>query len=418
MPVKWCAASTHLTDCKSFMNRNIVLYPYFQFCRSLLFWQAIWFLYFESVVTASQAILLAAIVDLSTVILEVPSGYFSDYLGRRLTLTIGLIASMAGCLLLFGSTSFAVFAVAQVLLGAGNAFVSGTDNALLYDSLADQNRQDEVAAQEVRAWRFSYSALAISAVAGGYLSMETFRPAYLITAIALLAGLVIVFLFRDPPHPHAYTATAGPWRQMGLVLSRFQDRALLWIFAFAVGAYVLSHVPYVFAQPYLKETLAKAGYAADTPVVSGILIAAMMSVSVIAGTFVLALRKRIGTIGNLLLAMLMQTGLILALAFLVHPAAIFLLVLRMVPDALSRPLILEIIHPRIESGYRATYLSFQNLFGRLTLSGTLFLAAWFTSGSESVTEATLRTILPYYGAAGVILIDVLAMTARRNLRAL
>jgi hypothetical protein len=205
---------------------------------------------------------------------------------------------------------------------------------------------------------------------------------------------------------------------MAIVLSRLQDRALLWIFAFAVGSYVLSHVPYVFAQPYLKETLTKAGYAADTPVVSGILIAAMMTVSVMAGTFVLALRKRIGTIGNLLLAMLMQTGLILALAFLVHPAAIFLLVLRMVPNALSRPIIMEIIHPRIESGYRATYLSFQNLVSRLTLSGTLFLSAWFTSGAESVTEETLRTILPYYGAAGMILIAVLAMTAKRNLQAL
>ena len=398
------------------MIRNIALYPYFQFCRSLLFWQAIWFLYFESVVTASQAILLAAIVDLSTVILELPSGYFSDYLGRRLTLAIGMIASTAGCLLLFGSTSFAVFAVAQVLLGAGSAFVSGTDNALLYDSLADRNRQGEVAAQEVRAWRFSYSALAVSAVIGGYLSTETFRPAYLVTAIALLAGLAIVFLFREPPRPRGHPSAASPWRQMVIVLSRFRDRALFWIFAFAVGAYVLSHVPYVFAQPYLKETLTKAGYASDTPVVSGIIIAAMMTVSVIAGTFGLALRRRIGTTGNLLLAMSMQIGLILALAFLVHPAAISLLVLRMVPTALSRPLILEIIHPRIESGYRATYLSFQNLFGRLVLSGTLLLSAWFTSGSESVTEETLRTILPYYGAAGMILIAVLAVTAKRSLR--
>jgi len=398
------------------MNRNIALYPYFQFCRSLIFWQAIWFLYFESVVSASEAILLAAIFDLSVVVLEVPSGYFSDYLGRRLSLMISLIASMAGCLLLFSSTSFAVFVVAQVLLGAGGAFVSGTDNALLYDSLAEQSRQDEVAAQEVRAWRFTYSALAISAITGGYLSMEAFRPAYLITAIALLAGLVIVFMFREPPHAREHTSTMQPWRQISTVFSRLQDRALFWVFIFAVGAYVLSHVPYVFAQPYLKEVLSKVGYASDTPVVSGIITAAMMMVSVVAGAFVLALRKRIGTTGMLLLAMLMQTGLILALAFLIHPAVIFLLVFRMVPDALSKPLILEIIHPRIESGYRATYLSFQSLFGRLTLSGTLILSAWFTTDAQSVTEATLRTILPYYGAAGLVLIGVLAIMAKSNLK--
>lgn len=397
------------------MQRNINLYPSFQFFRNLLFWQAVWFLYFESVLTAGEAILLAAIFDLSTVILEVPSGYFSDYLGRRLTLIIGMIASAAGCLLLFGSSSFIVFAVAQVLLGAGGAFVSGTDTALLYDSLAEEGRQDEIAAQEVRAWRYSYMALAISAVAGGFLSTETFKPAYLATAIALLAGLAIVILFREPSHPQGHAA-ADPWRQMGIVLSRVRDGALFWIFVYAVGAYVLSHVPFVFAQPYLQETLFKVGHGADTPIVSGLITAAMMIVSVVAGAFLLGLRKRIGTIGNLLLAMGMQVALILALAFLIHPAVIFLLVVRMVPDALSRPLLLAIIHPRIESGYRATYLSFQNLCGKLAFSGTLFLSAWFTSGSQSSDEAILRTILPWYGGVGIVLALVLAVTAKRGLR--
>lgn len=400
------------------MNRNIRLYPYFQFFRSLLFWQAIWFLYFESVVTASEAILLAAIVDLSTVILEVPSGYFSDYLGRRITLVIGVIASALGCLLLYGSSTFMMFAVAQVLLGAGGAFVSGTDNALLYDSLSDQGREDEVAAQEVRAWRFTYTALALSAVTGGFLSTETFKPAYLLTIIALLAALTIALLFREPTHPQGQSTAAHPGRQLVKVLSRLQDGVLLWMFVFVVGAYVLSHVPYVFAQPYLREALAKAGYVAETPIVSGLITAAMMVVSVLAGTLVLSLRKRIGTIGNLLLAMMMQVGLILALAFLIHPAAILLLIFRMVPDALSRPFVLEIIHPRIESGYRATYLSFQNLIGRLALSGSLLLTAWFASGSQTTNEEILRTILPYYGAVGLILIILLAMTAKRNLQAL
>ena len=397
------------------MNRNILLYPYFQFFRNLLFWQAIWFLYFESVVSASQAIILIAIVDLSTVILEIPSGYFSDYLGRRLTLIIGLIASAAGCLLLFGATSFTAFAIAQILLGAGNAFVSGTDNALLYDSLDAQNRQSEFVKQEVRAWRYSYAALAISAIAGGYLSSETYRPVYLITSLALIAALGIIFLFREPTHPQGHTRAASPWRQMATVWSRIQDRTLFWILAFSVSAYVLSHVPYVFAQPYLKETLAKIGYAPDTPLIVGIIIAAMMVVSAMASAFILPLRKYLGTIGNLLIAMSMQIALILMLAFLIHPAVVFLLVLRMVPDALSRPIILEIIHPRIESGYRATYLSLQNLLGRLALSGSLLLTAWLTSGTENIDETALRTILPYYGAVGLIVLAILAMTAFKSL---
>ena len=28
--------------------RNVALYPWFRFCRGLLFWQAVWFLYFQN----------------------------------------------------------------------------------------------------------------------------------------------------------------------------------------------------------------------------------------------------------------------------------------------------------------------------------------------------------------------------------
>ena len=43
------------------MQRNIALYPWFKFVQQLLFWQAIWFLYFESRLSAAEAIRSAGI---------------------------------------------------------------------------------------------------------------------------------------------------------------------------------------------------------------------------------------------------------------------------------------------------------------------------------------------------------------------
>jgi MFS family permease len=66
--------------------RNTQLYRWSRFLRSLIFWQAVWFLYFQNVLSATAAILLYAVYDVAATLLEVPSGYMSDQLGRKKTL--------------------------------------------------------------------------------------------------------------------------------------------------------------------------------------------------------------------------------------------------------------------------------------------------------------------------------------------
>mgnify|MGYP003564626886 CR=1 FL=1 len=65
---------------------NVPLYRWSRFLRNLLFWQAVWFLYFQNSLSAAEAILLYAVYDVATTALEVPSGYMSDRIGRRFTL--------------------------------------------------------------------------------------------------------------------------------------------------------------------------------------------------------------------------------------------------------------------------------------------------------------------------------------------
>ena len=142
--------------------RNVALYPWFKFFKSLIFWQAIWFLFFQNRLSAGEAILLYAIYDIGTTVLEVPSGYMSDRMGRRFTLIASMVAGIAATVLLAVGDGFLVFALAQVFLGASAAFASGTDSALLYESLAATGRQSDIERQEIRAWRFSFTALAVS----------------------------------------------------------------------------------------------------------------------------------------------------------------------------------------------------------------------------------------------------------------
>tara|TARA_B110000908_G_C10131719_1_gene392522 strand:- start:190 stop:660 length:471 start_codon:yes stop_codon:yes gene_type:complete len=81
-------------------TRTIALIPWYQFLNSLLFWQAVWFVYFQSNLSGAEAIILYSAYDISVTVLEVPSGYFSDRIGRRFTLLVSTLCSLLGCLVL------------------------------------------------------------------------------------------------------------------------------------------------------------------------------------------------------------------------------------------------------------------------------------------------------------------------------
>ncbi len=395
------------------MAANIHLYPWFQFFRSLLFWQAIWFLYFQKELSAAEALLLAAVYDIATTALEVPSGYMSDRLGRRVTLIIAIAVKIAGALLLAFGDTFTAFAAAQFLLGAGMAFASGTDTSLLYESLARDNRGDEIQTHEQRAWRFGFTGLALSSVTGGLLAAIAPMWAFIATALASAVALFIATRFQEPVHTSEQALIRNGRAQVEAVTRALQQPQLTWLFLLAAGMYTFSHVPFVFGQPFILEAINAARLGLDAPIVSGAVTATMMLVSV--GTSWLApiLQQKFGVGRVFLIALGMQVALIGCLALTNHPAAIALLFLRMVPDSLARPYILARIHPLLTDTARATYLSMQSFCGRLLFATTLYLSSIAATAGSALAYPEIQFILMCYALFGAMLFVGLVIMARR-----
>lgn len=390
------------------MSRNLYLYPWFKFVQSLVFWQATWFLYFEQQLSAAEAILLYAVYDISTTLFEVPSGYMSDRLGRRLTLICAALSGIGATTLLVVGDGFAVFALANVLLGASAAFASGTDSALLFESLHAEGRSTEIEAAELKAWRFSFAALALSALSGGWLALYDVIYPYITTALSAGLLLVITPFFREPPH-----GTPTPHRENLRNLRTSLTRpTLLWLLCLALLMYVFSHLPFVFGQPFIREALSTAGYAAQTPLISGGVTFTMMMLSIAMSLVALPLRNRLGLPATLLLAFSMQILLTFALSTSNSLFVIALLFFRMVPDSLSQPFIKARIQPLLEDGVRATYMSVQSLAGRVLFAVTLSIAAGQTVGDAPLPYADLQMILSAYVGLGLIALGILALTVR------
>lgn len=392
-------------------NRNVALYPWFSLFRSLMFTQAIWFLYFQTTLTPAQAIMLYAISDLATTVLEVPSGYASDRIGRRFTLLLAGVCSALGALLLGLGDSFAVFVVAQVVLGAGGAFVSGTDSAFLYESLAAAGREDETEAQELRAWRFTFIALALSAATGGAIAMYSYSLTFILTAVCLAVSVVISLRFQDQKSV-TVPLRAGEVVRFGSLRTALKTPVLIWLFVLSVLMYVFSHIPYVFGQPFIQDALSTVGLGQDAPWISGIVTTTMMTISVIASLYAKRLRDRIGLMAILLLAFGMQITLSGVLALTNAPIVIAILLLRMVPDAFSRPFIIARIQRELTDDARATYLSLQSLGGRVLFAATLFLASGASQQTGDMAYAEIQLILGSYVVIGCICMAALAVFAR------
>jgi len=375
------------------VNRNLALYPVYRGLRGLMFWLPVFFLYFQSVLDVADVLVLEALYYLGVVVAEVPSGYFSDRIGRRVTLLIAMGAWTAACWLFVLTSSFVPFAVAQLGLAVGMAFNSGTDSALLYDSLKALGREDEIAAFESRAQAWGLAMLGVAAVVGGLLAGLDLRFAYALSALSASLAFAVAWRFEEPTG----TRALPPMRQLVAVAGRLRDPALRWLFLFVVAMTVFNHVPYELFQPWLELLLNDdgSGYA-RTPAVSGVVVGLSFALSAWASTHAAAWGARVGLRNGLFAVLGLQALVMAAMAAVVHPVVVLLILLRTVPTALTVPLMLSVVHPRIDSGQRATYLSLQSLAGRLAFSLCLLATARTMGGLESLNHSAMRAILLTY----------------------
>lgn len=400
------------------MQRNIQLYPIYLALSRMTAWLPIFFLYFSEHLSLAQVLLLEALYYVSVVLLEVPSGYFSDAIGRHPTL---LISSMAFALsyALFviaggvNNGAFVFFAIAQVLLATGFAFSSGTDTSFHYDSLAALGRAEEYGQREAVAERNGFIASSVAILLGGLAGMVALRFAYLISLLGALGAVVVVLYFREPTTQDSPTMRTSFVEQLRLCVWYLQQPSLRWIFLFAVLMTILNHIPYEFYQSYLDLLRGDLALASNqTPLVAAIVMSISTLLGAAAASRSIWLDKQLGTAATLLVATAIQTGIIIAMGVILHPLIVPLILLRAVPSGLMRAPMNAAIAPQVPQAQRATYLSIQSLAGRLAFSVTLVGLSWLV-GSASADWPTLALMLQVSAGLGLFGWAFLFITRRR-----
>ncbi len=144
--------------------------------------------------------LLQAVYSLSVALLEIPSGYMADVVGRKKSLIIGSVLGTVGFGIYSVSSGFYGFLLAEMVLGLGGSFISGSDSAMLYESLAAMDKKQWYFRLEGRITSMGHFAETIAALCGGFIAVSlSYRAVYisqtLVAALAIPASLYLL----EPP---------------------------------------------------------------------------------------------------------------------------------------------------------------------------------------------------------------------------
>jgi hypothetical protein len=393
------------------LEENIRLYPWFRAASDGHAWITVFFLYMSQSLPLDKVIQLGAVYYLSAFVLEVPSGYFSDRIGRRPTLLMSAGALMASyCCFIIGA-GFWWFAAGQFLLAAGIAMQSGTDTALHYDSLKALGRESEYAQREATAEQWGLIMLAIATLSGGVLGLIDLRLAYVFSLFSATTMGVLVWRFTEPSHSDETMGSAESF--ISVVFScfaRLRDPVLGWIMLVVILLYALAHIVYEFYQPYITLLqLPVFTASSQAPLISGLVISASMFGGAIGARASISWQSKLGLVGLLATAMLIQLGIVAAMAVTLSPIVLLLVCARNFPMALVHAPVRAAIAPRISRAQRATYLSLQGLAERLFFALLLLGLASGLEKGTLINEIALLEIMTstlWTGVAGVLLLFI------------
>ena len=162
---------------------------------------------------------LFGVYTVVVIVLELPTGSFADVLGRRRTLFISRILSVASLVGMAFAMDVVQFGAVMALAGIARALQSGPLEAWYVDSVRAADPDADVRRGISRAWAVEAAALASGAVVGGLLpSLVNGLPAdslliplsipWLAAAVLQGLGLIAVFLLMiEPPNGvHAHVS--------------------------------------------------------------------------------------------------------------------------------------------------------------------------------------------------------------------
>ncbi|MCG8702210.1 MAG: MFS transporter [Bacteroidales bacterium] len=183
------------------ISKNIPLLYFIKFCKWYMLYVPVYKLFIEeSGFNDEQLFWLRGIYSLVIALAEIPSGYMADKWGRKHTLQLGTLLGVAGFAVYYYTHSFWLFMIAEIALGLGQSFISGSDSALLYETLKQRNKESKYTKVEGGVTATGNIAEALAGVSVSILAFGAFRQYYFLQIIIALLAFIFSIFLKEPSH--------------------------------------------------------------------------------------------------------------------------------------------------------------------------------------------------------------------------
>ncbi|MEP7166394.1 MAG: MFS transporter [Candidatus Woesebacteria bacterium] len=180
------------------MHQNIRIFRWFNFFTDFRLYAPVAILYFTKVsgsFTLGMTVFSVAMV--SSALFEIPTGIFSDRIGRKRTVICGALASILSIVLYAMSGNFLMLAFGAVFEGLARSFYSGNNEAFLHDSLTHDNEAEDFSEHYGKISSMFQIALALSAVVGGIIAYWSFAAVMWISVIPQVICFILSLFLID-----------------------------------------------------------------------------------------------------------------------------------------------------------------------------------------------------------------------------
>lgn len=186
-------------DLEKNIKRNVKIDYVYCFMKNFDISSAIWVLYMVyKGLPLWQIGIAEGIFHVASFLFEVPSGALADLFGRKNTIIAGRICSALSAIINLFSNNIFGFSIGFIISALGYNLNSGSEEALVYDSLKQVNCEKEYLRVNSKLNLIIEISQGISTFIGGLLAEYSYVYCYVTVIIISLLSLVPALMFKEP----------------------------------------------------------------------------------------------------------------------------------------------------------------------------------------------------------------------------
>jgi len=361
----------------------------------VLFWQ-------DNGLSMTEIMLLQSIFAITMVILEIPTGYFADIFGRKNSLAYSGAFLFVSTLIYGIGNNFIYFLAAELFWGLGISFLSGSDSALMYDTLKDLKKENEYKKIWGNSIFLSMIAIGIANIIGAYIGKINLRLPFFFMLPFLLALIPLALTIKEPKR-HKLIIKKGYFIKLIKIVKELflKEKKLKWLMIYAGVSYAFYQSALWFYQPYFSLSGLKIIH-------FGYIFASFQIVAALSSKYAHKIEEKIGEKYSLIMLIFLTGAGYLFMSNFIYLFSFMFAFFHQFVRGFSKIIISDYINKLTKSEIRATILSVKNMIAQLIYAIIIPFAGWIAD-VYSLTQA-----LSVLGITTIITGSIILVVLHKN----